>query len=442
MSLLYRQTRRYSQAQLSFDSDPMAESDPLIDRLRIEDAQRHSETSRGAWPWVLGGVLLALLAGLAWYWLAAPEAIEVATVQPQRETVDGPAASVSVLDASGYVVARRQATVAAEVTGKLAEVLIEEGMRVEQGQVLARLDDATEQAQLALTQARLQAAQSALQEIQVQLDDARRSLDRQRELRDRELASQSDLDRAETEVRALEARLASGRDQVEVARRQVALQTQLVEELTVRAPFAGVVVARAAQAGEMVSPISAGGGFTRTGIGTIVDMDSLEIEVDVNESFIDRVRTGQRVTAVLDAYPDWSIPAAVNTVVPAADRQKATVRVRVAFLERDPRILPEMGISVRFLDDQAMDRKTTDGSEAAESPGPVLTVPSAALFEMASRQNIWRIVDGRLERRAVSVGARRGDRAVILAGLSEADRLVADASQDGLAEGMKVRQPD
>jgi RND family efflux transporter MFP subunit len=420
----------------------MAEPDPLIDRLKIDDAQRHNENGRGALPWVFGGLLLAVLAVSGWYWLTSPDAIAVETVQPQRETVDRAAASVSVLDASGYVVARRQATVAAEVTGKLAEVLIEEGMRVEQGQVLARLDDATEQAQLALTEARLQAAQSAMREIQVQLDDARRTLVRQRALRDRELASQSELDRAETEVRALEARLASGRDQVEVARRQVELQTQLVEELTVRAPFSGVVVARAAQAGEMVSPISAGGGFTRTGIGTIVDMDSLEIEVDVNESFIDRVRTGQRVTAVLDAYPDWSIPAAVNTVVPAADRQKATVRVRVAFLERDPRILPEMGISVRFLDDQAMDGPAEAGTVAEENPGPVLTVPSAAVFESASRQNVWRVDDDRLERRAVSLGARRGDRVVVLAGLSERDRIVADAGTAGLAEGVEIRKPD
>jgi RND family efflux transporter MFP subunit len=410
----------------------MAESDPLIDRLKIGDDKRHADDGRGVLSWVLGGVVIAVLAVAGWRLLGGPGAIEVETVQPVRESAGSRAAAASVLDASGYVVARRQATVAAEVTGKLSEVLIEEGMRVEQGQVLARMDDATERAQLALTEARLRAAQTALDETRVQLEDARRTLVRQRELSDRELASQSDLDRAETAVRALEARLANGREQIEVARSEMALQAQLVEELTIRAPFSGVIIARAAQAGEMVSPISAGGGFTRTGIGTIVDMDSLEIEVDVNESYIDRVRPGQRVTAVLDAYPDWSIPAEVNTVVPAADRQKATVRVRVSILERDPRILPEMGISVRFLDEAPTESDETDAA-------PALTVPASAVFDADSRRYVWRVEDGRLERRAVRTGARRGDRVVILAGLTERDRIVEDADREPLAEGVAVR---
>ena len=411
----------------------MAESDPLIDRLKISDDQRHADSGRAVWPWLAGAAVIAALAVAGWWLLAGPGPVEVEIVQPVRESSGAGSTAASVLDASGYVVARRQATVAAEVTGKLAEVLIEEGMRVEQGQVLARMDDATERAQLALTEARLRAAQTALQEIRVQLEDARRTLERQRELRDRELASQSDLDRAETQVRALEARLANGREQIAVARSEMALQAQLLEELTVRAPFSGVIIARAAQAGEMVSPISAGGGFTRTGIGTIVDMDSLEIEVDVNESYIDRVRPGQRVTAVLDAYPDWSIPAEVNTVVPAADRQKATVRVRVAILERDPRILPEMGISVRFLDEVEEPPAEADAS-------PALTVPASAVFGVDTRRYVWRIEDGRLERRAVRTGAQRDDRVVILAGLTERDRIVENAGADALAEGIAVRE--
>jgi RND family efflux transporter MFP subunit len=416
----------------------MADSDPLIDRLKISAEQRHDDEGRGVLPWLVGGLAIAVLAVAAgWWWLAGSGAIEVDIVQPSIESSASPSNAASVLDASGYVVARRQATVAAEVTGKLAEVLIEEGMRVEQGQVLARMDDATERAQLALTEARMSAAQTALEEFRVQLEDARRTLERQRELRDRELASQSDLDRAETQVRALEARLANGRQQIEVARREVALQTQLVEELTVRAPFSGVIIARAAQAGEMVSPISAGGGFTRTGIGTIVDMDSLEIEIDVNESFIDRVRPGQPVTARLDAYPDWSIPAEVNTVVPAADRQKATVRVRVSLLERDPRILPEMGISVRFLENEPAPLPAGESAASA-----LLTVPATALFEANGRSYVWRVDDGLVERRAVQAGARRGGRIAILAGLTERDRIVADAGIDGLAEGAAVQAAD
>lgn len=410
----------------------MTEAAPQIDRLKISDMQRHAGDARTIPPWVAALAVTAVLAAGVWRLFDSAGPVDVEIVQPVRVSSASSPGMASVLDASGYVVARRQATVAAEVTGKLSEVLIEEGMRVERGQVLARLDDATERARLALTEARLRAAQTALQETGVQLEDARRTLARQRELHERGLANQSDLDRAETRVGALEARLANGREQVEVARREVALQSQLLEKLTVRAPFAGVIVARAAQAGEMVSPISAGGGFTRTGIGTIVDMDSLEIEVDVNESFIDRVCPGQRVTAVLDAYPDWDIPAEVNTVVPAADRQKATVRVRVALLERDPRILPEMGISVRFLGESPV---TSADPDAA----PALTVPASAVLETDSRRHVWRVDDGRLERRVVQTGARRGDRVVILAGLTQRDWIVSDARGDALADGVAVR---
>ena len=406
--------------------------DDLIDRLRIEPSIAEERRRPG---WLLAAVALALVvAAVGWAWFSRAEVTEVQTLSPEMVDVGEGSSQASVLDASGYVVARRQATVAAEVTGKLTEVLVEEGLAVEQGQVLARMDDATEQAQLELARARLAAARSTLAEIAAELENARRTRVRQRELKQRDLSSQSALDQAETAVASLEARLAAQRAQIGVAEREVALQQQRLGELTIRAPFAGIVIARAAQAGEMVSPISAGGGFTRTGICTIVDMDSLEIEVDVNEAYIDRVTTGQSVVARLDAYPEWQIPARVKAVVPAADRQKATVRVRVALEQRDPRILPEMGISVRFLAE-------TDQAPAADEAAPrrLPLVPARAVVEAGGRNFVFVIDQRRLERRAVSLGARRDDGILISAGLSAGEQLVADATAGNLSDGMRVR---
>ena len=407
--------------------------DDLIDRLRIEPDVA-DEPRRPVWvPVVLGAALLAVAAA-GWAWYSRATVPEVRVIVPEMVEVEAAGSRTSVLDASGYVVARRQTTVAAEVTGKLTEVLVEEGLAVEKGQVLARMDDATEKAQLELARARLAAARSTLAEIEAELENARRTRVRQRELKQRDLASQSALDQAETAVASLEARLAAQRAQIRVAEREVALQQQRLGELTIRAPFAGIVIARAAQAGEMVSPISAGGGFTRTGICTIVDMDSLEIEVDVNEAYIDRVTTGQSVVARLDAYPEWRIPARVKAVVPAADRQKATVRVRVALEERDPRILPEMGISVRFLAE-------TDRAEAADQAAPrrLPVVPARAMVESGGRNYVFVIDQRRLERRAVSPGARRVDGVLISAGLSPGEQVVADATAGNLSDGMRVR---
>jgi RND family efflux transporter MFP subunit len=295
----------------------MADPSARINELKIDrGAPPPSSNSR---RWLLPIVALLLLGAAAWWFLSrGASAVGVETELARKPP--SAAAANSVLDASGYVVARREATVSSKVTGKVSEVLVEEGMRVEQDQVVATLDDTTEQAHLELALSQVAAARAQLEEIRAALRNAKLDRDRQRDLATRNLTSQSSVDAAEAAYDQLAARLSTGEENVKVAGRNVELARDSLANMTIRAPFAGMVVSKNAQPGEMISPVSAGGGFTRTGICTIIDTDSLEIEVDVNEAYIQRVQPGQRVSAVLDAYPDWRIPAEVVAIIPTADR--------------------------------------------------------------------------------------------------------------------------
>ena len=354
-----------------------------------------------------------------------------------RAGVDA-APGTSVLDATGYVVARRQATVSSKATGKVLEVLVEEGMSVEADQLLATLDASLPRAQLALEESQLAAAETALDEIRKSIEQARLDFERTQNLAERELASQAELDRDRIGLEGLEARLKYAQRQLDIARRGVDVQRLLVEDMEIRAPFAGVVIAKAAQPGEMISPISAGGGFTRTGICTIVDMGSLEVEVDVPEDYINRVRPGQPVTATLNAYPDLAIPAEVIATIPAADRSKATVRVRIGFKSRDSRILPDMGVRVAFLGEEIPAVATSPMAQG-------LWVPRSAVAGSGSDRHVWVVLDdaeGRfVERRGVVVGASEGSRVRVTDGLEEGDRVVK-SSNDTLAaelrDGLRV----
>ncbi len=231
-----------------------------------------------------------------------------------------------------------------KVTGKVIEVNVEEGMAVREGQVLARLDDSTLQAALRLYRAQLEAAKRQIPESEVRLAQARVQLQRQERLRKEGLNTPNDIDNAKAEVDSLIARIASAQEQVNVAESQIALQQTAIDDTVIRAPFSGVAISKDAQPGEMVSPVSAGGGFTRTGICTIVDMRRSRSKSTSTRATSTACSAGQPVTAVLDAYPDWEIPANVITIVPTADRQKATVLVRIGFKQLDPRILPDMGV--------------------------------------------------------------------------------------------------
>ena len=379
--------------------------------------------------WVKWVVLLVLLAGAGvggWQWVnrERPIEVEVAAV-----TVRGAGTQASVLNASGYVTARRRATVSSKVTGRIVEVNVEEGMAVREGQVLARLDDASVRATMGLIKAQLEAARRAIPESEVRLAEAQLTLQRRERLRADGLVTESDLDQARAEVNSLQARIAAAREQVNVVEQQVALQQTELDNMIIRAPFTGVAISKDAQPGEMVSPVSAGGGFTRTGICTLVDMRSLEIEVDVNESYINRVTAAQGVTAVLDAYPEWQIPGKVITTVPTADRQKATVLVRIAFNELDPRILPDMGVKVTFL-------READATSTAESR-PVSLVPKSAVKTGNGSSHVFLVRQNAVERRAVQTAGTDGDRVEVVAGLSAGDRVVV-APPDSLAEGTPV----
>ena len=403
-----------------------ADKQSLLNELRIDrDAPA---PRRRPWKWFAA---LAIVAGAAF---AATELGPRFVAGPvlQVETVAVVAAadsSSSVLDATGYVVARRQATVSATTTGKVLEVLIEEGMTVAAGQLLAVLDARIPKAQLALAESRLAAAEGALAEIEVQIKQARLDVERTANLAERNLASQADLDRAQLDLEGLEARLARTGQDIVVAERGLAVQRKLLEDMEIRAPFGGVVVAKAAQPGEMISPVSAGGGFTRTGICTIVDMESLEVEVDVNEAYINRVYPQQPATVRLNAYPDFDIPAAVIATIPAADRNKATVRVRIGFLERDPRILPDMGVKVSFLDDRAPPEET-----AAQ---PAVLAPTAAVLGEGGERYVWVVAANAAERRPVTVDGTSRGQLRIVAGLESGEQVVArfdDALLAGFAD--------
>jgi HlyD family secretion protein len=403
----------------------MSVSKPPLDELRIERGAGREPESK-TWMAVAAAAIVVVLVLVAIVWHSRSGGIVVHTVVAREIGSSG--RERTVLNASGYVTARRAATVSSKVTGKVVEVLIEEGMKVKEGQVLARLDDTNIKAALNVTQAQLESAKTAVEETRAQLKLAEQEFQRATNLARQNIASQSDLDKAESDAKSLAARLARQERDITVAERQVDLWQQQMDDMVIRAPFAGIVTTKDAQPGEMISPVSAGGGFTRTGIGTIVDMGSLEIEIDVNESYINRVQPGQPVVATLDAYPDWKIPCKVIAIIPTADRQKSTVKVRVGFDKLDPRILPEMAVKVAFHE--------TGGGPATATR--TVMVPKSAVLSRDGRDLVFVVQNGRAERRAVTVIDTQGDDSVLSAGVSAGESVIVD-SPAGLTDGMAVK---
>jgi RND family efflux transporter MFP subunit len=400
-----------------------------IDDLRI-DRPRHAPRTAPVGLAVVA-LALAIAGGAAYWWFTRPGAVVVRTAVAQAAAAGQ---DRTLLNASGYVTARLASTVASKVTGKVVEVLVEEGMKVQANQVLAKLDASNVEKGLNLANAQLEAAQKALGETQANLEQAERELKRVTALWDERVATRNEFDTADAIAKALRARLLRQQSEVIVAEKEVAQQMQNMDDMIIRAPFAGVVISKDAQPGEIISPMSAGGGFTRTGICTIVDMASLEIEVDVNESYINRVEASQPVIATLDSYPQWKIPAKVIAIIPTADRQKATVKVRVGFENLDPRILPDMSVKVAF--------QQAAGSGDSDAGAPRGTViPGSAIRQREGKDIVWLVRDSQIERRAVTIGATNGKNVTIVAGVDAGERVVVDPPAE-LADGARVTEAD
>jgi RND family efflux transporter MFP subunit len=396
--------------------------------LRIEDRHR-SGSSWGKRLAVFFGLLVVIAGvsgGVYTLWNQKP-VVEVTVAQKPAAGLGGREA---LLNASGYVTPRRRATIAAKITGRVTGVFFDEGTHVNAGQLLATLDDSDVRKALDAARADHLAAKAAISDYEVQLRNARIQLHRAEQLQKAGVQTQEQLDNALTTTDSLQAKIALAQSQVISAEARIQQAQQAVDNCTIRAPYTGIVVSKDAQVGEMVSPVSAGGGFTRTGIATIVDMNSNEIEVDVNESYIARVEPGQAVTAVLDAYPDWQIPSRVRTIIPSADRQKATVKVRISFLKLDPRILPDMGIKVTFLGAEP-EKKSSVAAAAA------IVIPQSAVRDENGKKVVFLVKDDKAERRAVTLGTSRGSDTEVVAGLTPGDTVVVKGPTN-LRDGQSV----
>jgi RND family efflux transporter MFP subunit len=405
------------------------DNNQLLNELKINRNAKPTASGLPVWVWIVGALVALIILFAGWRHFAGSKAISITS-----ETVVAPSAqtgTTSVLDATGYVTARRIATVSSKITGKVKDVLIDEGMRVEAGQILATLDDSEALVDLRLARAQADAANLQLRELQVNRNNADKEAKRQADLWSKKLVAQAAYDNARASAEGLQARQASTAASLRVAQDRVAQAQQQVDNHVVRAPFAGVIIAKSAQPGEMVSPLSAGGGFTRTGIGTIVDMDSLEIQVDVNESFINRVQPGQPIEAILNAYPDWKIPAEVIAIIPTADRAKATVKVRIKLNEKDARVVPDMGVKVSFLN-----AKTAETDKPIAPPKGVLINPDNVV-ERGGKKVVFVIKDNTAKLREVELGETFNGRQQILQGLSAGEQLIVTPSDD-VQDGSKI----
>ena len=412
----------------------MNASADLLKSLKIDRSTPPPPASRKSlWIGLAVAGVVVLLGAAGWFALTRDGGIEVRTADTVAIGAGG-TASASVLDATGYVVARRMATVSAKITGKVREVLIEEGQRVEAGDVMARLDPVDADAQRDLSASQLAAAQSQIVGSQAQLKEAEANAARLGALVGQKLISRAQFEQAVAQRDALRAQVATAQRNAQVARNSLAIASNGVDNTIVRAPFAGIIIAKSAQPGEIVSPLSAGGGFTRTGIGTIVDMDSLEVEVEVGEAFIGRVKPGMPTETVLNAYQDWKIPGKVIAIIPAADRGKATVKVRVGMDAKDARIVPDMGARVGFLDDA---RPT-----AQPNAKPGVLAPADAIVERDGKDVAFVVQGDKAVQRTLQLGRTLGDDREVLSGLEGGEAVVL-SPDDKLIDGARVkRAPD
>src|SRR3989454_1612647 len=337
--------------------------------------------------------------------------------------------------ANGYVVARTKAAVSAKIPGRIASLGVSEGSQVRQGEGIARLDNADYAAAVAEAEAQLASARATLIELQADRDQMERELQRVRDIRARNqnLVSQQDVETADSRAQQTAARVRAQEARVDAAGAGLRFAQANFQNTFIRAPFTGTVLRKEAEVGEVVAP-SVGGGLTRGAVVTMADLGTLEVEVDVNEAYIARIQSGQQARITLDAYPDTAFRGTVRQVVPTADRQRATVQVKVAIVDRDPRILTEMGAKVEFLE--------TPRAAAAGTAQPVerprIIVPAEAVRSENGRDVVWIVRDGRLQSRDVDAGPVSGNFRQIRSGLSGGEQLLVGGIETP-KEGQRVK---
>jgi RND family efflux transporter MFP subunit len=417
--------------------DVMTDKSELLDQLRIErSGSAEPEKTRNYWPWGVGAAVVVAAAALAWFIAARPDAVsvKVAVARPVPSGSDAASKDSAVVEASGYVVARREANIAPKIAGRLEQLSIEEGAHVESGAILAKLDDSNVRAALRQAQGGVQLAEANLAQAKLSAEDGTVIFMREREQAAAGLISAQTLQSKKAQYDVLQTAVTVSEASLAVAKGALAVAQQDLADTVVRAPFSGVITSRAAQPGEIVSPISAGAGTIRTGIGTLVDMDSLEVEVDVNQNFINRLHAGQAATLRLDSYADWKIPAQIIAIVPTASRSKGTVKVRVGFKVKDPRIVPEMGVHVAFLTaEPAAARQDTPAST-----GVIVPAQSVVGGAAGGAASVFVLSGSTVQHRDVTLGALDSQGQVVLSGLAAGDR-VAVGNLDKLRDGMAVR---
>ncbi|MCY4095182.1 MAG: efflux RND transporter periplasmic adaptor subunit [Gammaproteobacteria bacterium] len=394
-----------------------------------------SERPRSKWRILIWMVVFAAVGGasyIGYFVYFVDDTLQVGSTLAVSAARDSQ--TESVLDATGFVVARRQASVSSKVPGKVTSVLIEEGMEVEEGQLLATLDDSITRAQLELARSQLEATRSQLSELKLRYEQATLDNERNERLAAEGLISANELEQSQLSRETLQSAINVSAENVAVSERTVELQKKYVADMEIRAPFSGIVISKTAQPGEMIAPVAGGGGFTRTGICTIVDMDSLEVQIDVNESYINRVQSGQQVTVQLTAYPDVRMPAEVIATIPTADRARSTVKVRVGFRQRDDRVLPDMAVKVSFLEEGEI-------AELQEVPTGVV-VPVSAIDTEGGINRVWVIRENVVGSRRIRLGdAVDNDSVQIIDGLRSGERVVTGLTPElkrGLVDGRAV----
>ncbi len=397
---------------------------PDLSRLRI-DRDQPSARSMRALKFSVGLTLIAAtVVGATFVYLRGRAGVDVTVIRV--EVVGGGGSSTVGITANGYVVARTKASVSSKITGRLEFLGVSEGSTVEKGEIMARLENRDYEAAVAQARAAQLSAEASLLEAIVVRDQLRRDVVRADDLLARNLGSARDAEDLKAQLAASDARVGVQEAQVKGAQAAVAVATANFENTLIRAPFSGTVLRKDAEVGEVVAPVASGGGFTRGAVVTMADLESLEVEVDVNEAYIAQIRSDQQARIILDAYPTVAFGGAVRQIVPTADRQKATVQVKVSILDSDPRILPEMGARVEF--------RETEDSTSNKNASPRVFVPAEVVQNIGGETIVWVVRNGTLNRTTVDAGPVSGGRREILSGLSGSEQVVLnppDALQDG-----------